>query len=181
MPNDAINLPETERHALMSGSQPPRRTGNDVDPFVAALAFLVIALGCLDFWWWSIGDVARIEWLTRIQRGSGYSPPPRDMLAQVEWLATSRMNDLANMFMLFILAATAGITQGNAKRQAQALSGFGLMRLQFGRGLLMLWLGLVVVSMAAPIPLPYGLVGAVLSLGLFLAMYNLGRGFRRVH
>ena len=166
----------------MNGSQPPKRTANgDVDPFTAALAFLVIALGCLGFWWWSIGDVARMAWLTRIERGSGYDPPPRDMLAQVEWLATNRMNDLQNMFVLLALAAVAGIIEGNAGRQAEALSGFGLRRLKVGRGLMLVFLGLVLLSVAAPFPLPYGMVGAVLSVGLFLAMYNIARGRRRVH
>ena len=165
----------------MNGSQSPRKTGNDVDPFVAALAFLVIALGCLGFWWWSIGDVARMEWLTRIQRGSGYEPPPREMLAQVEWLAMNRMNDLQNMFLLLALAATAGISQGNARRHAEALSGFGLRRLQVGRGFLLAFLALVMVSTGAPVPLPYSVVGAVLPLTLFAAMYNIGRGFRRAH
>ena len=165
----------------MSGSQPPRKTGNDVDPFVAALAFLAIALGCLGFWWWSIGDVARMEWLTRIQRGSGYEAPPREMLAQIEWLAMNRMNDLQNMFFLLVLAATAGITQGNARRQAEALSGFGLRRQQVGRVFLLVFLALVTVSAGAPVPLPYAVVGAVLPFTLFLAMYNIGRGFRRVH
>ena len=165
----------------MNGSQPARKTGNDVDPFVAALAFLAIALGCLGFWWWSIGDVARMEWLVRIQKGSGYDPPPREMLAQVEWLAMNRMNDLENMFWLLVLAATAGITQGNARRQAQVLSGFGLRRQHIGRAFLLVFLGLVVLSIAAPVPLPYAVIGAVLPLTLFGAMYNIGRGFRRVH
>ena len=165
----------------MNGSQAPRSTGNDVDPFVAALAFLAIALGCLGFWWWSIGDVARMEWLTRIERGSGYDPPPRDMLAQVEWLITNRMNDLANMFLLLVLAATAGLTQGNARRQAQVLSGFGLRRQHIGRAFLLAFLGLALLSVAAPVPLPYGVVGLVLPLTLFGAMYNISRGWRRVH
>ena len=165
----------------MNGSQPPRKTGNDVDPFVAALAFLAIAVGCLGFWWWSIGDVARMAWLTGIERGSGYDPPPRDMLAQVEWLATHRMNDLQNMFVLLILAAVAGAVEGNARRQAEALSGFGLRRLKVGRGFLLVFLGLLMLSVAVPVPLPYGAVGTVLSVGLFLAMYNIARGRRRVH
>ena len=165
----------------MNGSQPPRKTGNDVDPFVAALAFLAIALGCLGFWWWSIGDVARMAWLTRIERGSGYDPPPRDMMAQVEWLMTNRMNDLTNMFPLLILVAAAGIIQGNARWQAEVLSGFGLRRQNMGRVFLLLFLGLVLLSVAAPVPLPYAAVGVVLPLTLFGAMYNISRGRRRMH
>ena len=166
----------------MNGSQPPKRSSNgDVDPFTAALAFLVIAVGCLGFWWWSIGDVARMAWLSRIEKGSGYDPPPRDMLAQVEWLATNRMNDLQNMFVLLALAAVAGIIEGNAGRQAEVLSGFGLRRLKVGRALMLAFLALLMLSLAAPFPLPYGMVGAVLSVSLSLAMYNVARGRRRVH
>ena len=164
----------------MNGSHAPTPKG-EADPFAAALAFLIIALGCLGFWWWSIGDAGRMAWLTRIERASGYDPPPRDMLAQVEWLATHRLEDLQAMFLLFVLVATGGIVEGNARRQASALSGFGLMRLQFGRVLVLLWLGLVTLSAAAPVPLHYGTVGTVLSVALFAAMYNVARGLRRVH
>ena len=165
----------------MNGSRPPSRTSGDVDPFAAALGFIAIGGGCLGFWWWSIGDVARMHWLGRIQKGSGYGPPPANMLAQVEWLATNRMNDLAAMFPLFVLAAATGIVEGNARRQTEVLSGFGLRRFNFGRALVLLWLAGVAMFVAAPFPLPYGWVGTALTALLLWAMHTISRGLRRVH
>ena len=166
----------------MNGSQAPMgKRKSDEDVFSAVLGFLVLGIACLGFWWWQIGDAARMQLLGAIAEGSGYPPPPRDMIEQVEWLATNRMNDLFNMFLLFALTATAGIMEGNSKRQAEILSGFGLMRLKAARVLVLVWLGLVACSVAAPVALPYGIVGAVLAGMLGIAMYNIGRGFRRVH
>ena len=163
----------------MNGSQPPKRGGGeDLSP---VLALPVMAFGLLGFWWWQLGPRARMEWLTGIGRRSGYSPVPKDMVDQIEWLVMHRLEDLYGMFLLIMIAAAAGIIEGNAKRQSEALSGFGLRRLQFGRALVLVWLVLVLLSLAAPVALPYGIVGTVLSLSLFAAMYNIGRGFRRVH
>ena len=163
----------------MNGSQPSKRSGGGED-LAPAVALPIMAFGGLGFWWWQLGHRGRMDWLTSIGRASGYPPVPKDMVDQIEWLVTNRMNDLYGMFVLFIMAATAGVLEGNIRRQAERLSGFGLRRLQVGRALVLLWLGLVVLSIAAPVALPYGLVGTVLALGLFCAMYNIGRGFRRV-
>ena len=163
----------------MNGSQPPKRSGSeDLSP---AMALPFMAFGGLGFWWWQLGHRARMDWLIGIGRASGYGPVPKDMVAQIEWLVMHRMNDLYGMFLLFMLAATAGVLEGNARRLTEKLGGFGLRRLQIGRTLLLLWLGLVVLSVAAPVVLPYGLVGTVLAASLFGAMYNIGRGFRRIH
>jgi len=164
----------------LNGSQPPKRSGSGED-LAPAVALPIMAFGGLGFWWWQLGHRGRMEWLTGIGRASGYPPVPKDMVDQIEWLVMNRMNDLEGMFLLFILAASAGVLEGNARRLTARLSGFGLRRLQIGRALLLLWLGLVVLSVAAPVALPYGLVGTVLALGLFGAMYNIGRGFRRIH
>ena len=164
----------------MNGSQPPRSKsgGEDISP---ALGLGIMVFGGLGFWWWQLGHRARMEWLEGIRQASGYGPVPKDMVEQIEWLVMHRMDDLYGMFMLFVLAGTAGILEGNAKRRAEALSGFGLMRLKFGRGLFLLWLGLVVLWIAAPVALPFGIAGGLLALSLYTAMYTIGRGWRRVH
>jgi len=163
----------------VNGSQPPKRQGGeDLSP---AVGLPILAFGLMAFWWWQLGHRARMDWLTSIGRASGYPPVPKDMVEQIEWLVENRMNDLYGMFVLFALAAAAGILEGNAKRQSERLSGFGLRRLQIGRALVLVWLGLVVLSITAPVALPYGVVGTVLAFSLFGAMYNIGRGFRRVH
>ena len=163
----------------MNGSHPPRRTsrGEDLSP---ALGLGIMLFGGLAFWWWQLGGEARSEWMSRIGSGSGYGPAPRDMVEQIEWLLANRLQDLQEMFPLFVMAATAGILEGNVRRQALALSGFGLRRFQFGRALLLVWLGLAALAVAAPAPLRYGTVATVLAVTLFGAMYNIGRGLRRV-
>ena len=162
----------------MNGSQPPKRSGGeDLSP---AVALPIMASGGLGFWWWQLGHRGRMDWLSSIGRASGYPPVPKDMVEQIEWLVENRLNDLEGMFLLFALAATAGTLEGNARRQAETLSGFGLRRFEVGRGLVLAWLGLVALSIASPVALPYGLVGTVLALFLFGATYNLGRGLRRV-
>ena len=164
----------------MNGSQPPRSKsgGEDLSP---ALGLGIMVFGGLGFWWWQLGHRARMEWLEGIRQASGYGPVPKDMVEQIEWLVMHRMEDLYGMFLLLAVAGAAGILEGNARRRAAVLSGFGLVRLKFGRGLLLLWLGLVVLWTGAPVALPYGLAGFVLALSLFAAMYNIGRGWRRVH
>ena len=141
----------------------------------------VMAFGGLGFWWWQLGQRARTELLSGVGRASGYGAAPTDMVEQIEWLVMHRTNDLYGMFPLLALAATAGVLEGSARRATEALSGFGLMRLKFGRGLLLGWLVLVALSIAAPVALPYGAAGTVLALALFGAMYHIGRGWRRVH
>lgn len=163
----------------MNGSQPPKRSGGG-DDLSPAIGLPILGFGLLAFWWWQLGERARMEWLSGIGRASGYGPVPTDMVAQIEWLVEHRLNDLEGMFLFFVLAAAAGVLEGNARRQSEALSGFGLRRLQVGRALVLLWLALVVLSIAAPVALPYGLVGTALALSLSIAMYNVGRGFRRV-
>lgn len=164
----------------MSGSQPPNTNsgGEDLSP---AMGLGILAFGGLGYWWWQLGHTTRTEWLSGIGRASGYGPVPRDMVEQIEWLVMHRMEDLYGMFPLCILAGTAGMLEGNARRQAETLSGFGLRRSRFGRALLVAWLGLIVLSIGAPVALPYGLVGGLLALSLFGATYNIGRGFQRIH
>ena len=162
----------------MNGSQPPKRSGgDDLSP---AVALPIMAFGLLGFWWWQLGHRARMEWLSGIGRASGYPPVPKDMVAQIEWLFTNRSNDLVGMFPLFMMAAAAGIFEGSARRQAEQLSGFGLRRKNAGRALLILWLGLVGASIAAPVAVPYAAVGTVLALALVAATYNMARGRQRV-
>ena len=163
----------------MSGSQPAKGKGGDDIPPVLALP--ILAFGGLGFWWWQLGHRARMEWLSGIGRASGYGPVPKDMVEQIEWLVMHRMNDLYGMFLLLMLSGAAGILEGKARRDAEVLSGFGLRRFKFGRALLVVWLCLVVLSVAAPVALPFGFVGSVLALLLFAAMYNIGRGFQRIH
>lgn len=163
----------------MNGSQPPKRSGgDDLSP---AVALPIMAFGLLGFWWWQLGHRARMDWLASIGRASGYPPVPKDMVAQIEWLFTNRSNDLVGMFPLFLMAAAAGIFEGSARRQAEQLSGFGLRRKNVGRALLILWLGLVGASIAAPVAVPYAAVGTVLALALAAATYNMARGRQRVH
>ena len=162
----------------MNGGQPAKAKGGGED-LSPAVGLPILAFGGLGFWWWQLGHRARMEWLSGIGRASGYGPVPEDMVAQVEWLIMHRVNDLYGMFLLFVLAGAAGILEGNARRQTEALSGFGLRRLRFGRGLLVAWLGLVVLSIGSPVALPAGAVGSLLALSLFGATYNIGRGFQR--
>ena len=164
----------------MNGGQQrkPASGGEDLSP---VLGLGVLGFGGVAFWWWQLGERARTEWLSGIGRASGYGPLPADMVEQIEWLVTHRMNDLHGMLPLFVLAAAGGVLEGNASRQRQALSGFGHLRLGAGRALLLLWLGLVVASIAAPVALPYGVVGGVLALGIFAAMYTIGGGLQRIH
>jgi len=162
----------------MNGSQPPRRSGGeDLSP---ALALPIMAFGLLGFWWWQLGHRARMEWLSGIGRASGYPEVPKDMVDQIEWLATNRTSDLEGMFPLFVMAAAAGVIEGSARRQAEQLSGFGLRGMMYGRGLFVLWLCLVAASVAAPVALPYEVVGTVLALGLAISMYKIARGWQRV-
>lgn len=147
----------------------------------AVMALLVLGIGGLGFWWWRLGDEGRRGWLHGIDRESGYGRVPTDMLEQVEWLLMHRLEDLQGMFLLFVLVSAAGVIEGNARRQAVVLSGFGLRRLRAGRVLVLCWLGLTALCVAAPVALPYGWVALVLSAMLLLAMYTVGRGLRRVH
>ena len=162
----------------MNGSQPARGKGDDdISP---VLGLPIMAFGGLGFWWWQLGDRARMEWLNSIGRASGYGPAPKDMVEQIEWLVIHRMDDLYGTFFLLLLTGAAGILEGKARRDTEVLSGFGLRRLKFGRALLIVWLCLVVLSLAAPVALPFGAVGSLLALSLFAAMYHIGRGFQRI-
>lgn len=163
----------------MNGSK-PSKTSSGSEDLSPAVALPIMAFGGLGFWWWQLGQRARTEWLSAIGRGSGYGPVPEDMVEQIEWLVMHRMNDLYGMFPLFILSGAAGILEGDARRQTETLSGFGLRRSRFGRALLAAWLGLIVLSIGAPLAVPYGLAGGLLALSLFGATYNIGRGFQRI-
>ena len=147
----------------------------------AGLAFAGVVLGVVVYTWWSLGDAGRLEWLRPVAEGSGYEPPPLGMAEQFEWLMTNRARDLEGMFMVLLVAATAGFIEGSAKRQAALLSGFGLRRLKTGRALLLLWLGGLLACVLAPLALPYLGVAAGLVGLLFVAAFTLARGQRRVH
>ena len=160
------------------GGMERKKENEDVS---AVMALLLLGFGGLAFWWWWLGEETRMRWLRWIGRDAGYGRVPSDMVKQLEWLLMNRLEDLQGMFLLFVLMSAAGVIEGNARRQAAMLSGFGLRLLRAGRVLLLLWLGLVVLCVAAPVALPYGWVALGLSGMLLLAMYTVGRGLRRVH
>ena len=147
----------------------------------AVMAVLALVLGLLVFWWWQLGDEGRRSWLRWVGREGGYGRVPADMPGQLEWLLMNRMEDLQGMFLLFALTAAAGVVEGNARRQAAVLAGFGLRGLRAGRVLVLVWLGLTALCLIAPVALPYQEVALGLAGVLLLAMYTVGRGLRRVH
>ena len=153
--------------------------GNDDAP--AVLAALVIGLGLLGYGWWQLGDAGRLQWLNAVSRASGYGPVPAGMLPQLEWLVMNRLDDLQGMAALLALAALAGLIEGNARREAVVLSGFGLRRLQAGRALGLAWLACLVLCLAAPLPLPYVAVAVLLTALLGVAGFLLAWGVRRAH
>ena len=163
---------------MSEGQAAQKSGGEDLSP---VLGLGLTGFGAVGFWWWQLGERARMELLRGIARASGYGPVPDDMVAQIEWLLMHRMNDFHGMVLLLLLTATAGMLEGSARRASEVLSGFGLRRLKVGRGMLLAWLLMVVLSIAAPVALPYGVVGVALALLLFGAMYNIARGWRRVH
>ena len=147
----------------------------------AVLAFLAILLGLLGYWWWQQGDAGRLAWLSAVGGAEGYGPAPRDMLSQLEWLAMNRLRGFEGMAALLLLSGLAGLVEGNARREALALSGFGLRPLKTGRVFGLLWTGCLVLWFVAPVPLPYAGVSTVLSVLLGLSAYKLARGVRRTH
>ena len=147
----------------------------------AAMALFVLGFGGLGVWWWWLGEETRRRWLYWIGRESGYGRAPSDMLEQLEWLLMNRIEDLQGMFLLFVLMSVAGVLEGNARRQAAILGGFGLRRLRAGRVLMLVWLCLTALCLVAPVALPYRGVALGLAVLLLLAMYTVGRGLRRVH
>ena len=155
-------------------------SGKNNDDLSPVAGLLVLGVGGLGFWWWQLGEDVRTRWLNRIGREGGYGRAPADMLEQVEWLLMNRMEDLQGMFLVFVLVSVAGMLEGNARRQAEMLGGFGLRRLQAGRALVLVWLGLTALFLAAPVALPYREVALGLAGLLLLAMYTVGRGLRRV-
>ena len=155
-----------------------KRESEDVSP---VMALLVLGFGGLAYWWWWLGEEGRRGLLRWIGREGGYGPAPADILEQVEWLLTNRMEDLQGMFLLFVLMSAAGVLEGNARRQTEVLAGFGLRRLRAGRVLMLVWLCLTALCLVAPVALPYREVALGLAGVLLLAMYTIGRGLRRVH
>ncbi|MDE0205877.1 MAG: hypothetical protein OXP66_07610 [Candidatus Tectomicrobia bacterium] len=155
-----------------------RKENEDVS---AVMAVLLLALGGLGFWWWQLGDEGRRGWLRWIGREGGYGRVPADMPGQLEWLLSNRIEDLQGMFLLFALMTAAGGLEGNARRQAAVLAGFGLRGLRNGRVLVLVWMGLTALCLVAPVPLPYREVALGLAGMLLLATYTVGRGLRRVH
>ena len=154
-----------------------KKDNEDISP---AMALLVLGIGGVASWWWLLGEAGRRQWLYWIGREGGYGQVPTDTLEQVEWLLTHRMEDLQGMFLLFALMSAAGALEGNARRQAEILGGFGLRRLRAGRALMLAWLYLTALCLVAPVALPYREVALGLAGVLLLAMYTLGRGVRRV-
>ena len=155
-----------------------KKENEDVSP---VMALLVLGIGGVASWWWLLGEEGRRQWLYWIGREGGYGQAPVDTLEQLEWLLTHRMEDLQGMFLLFALMSAAGALEGNARRQAEILGGFGLRRLRAGRALMLAWLCLTALCLVAPVALPYTEVALGLAGVLLLAMYTLGRGVRRVH
>ena len=156
-----------------------RRKGNE--DVGAAMGALVLAVGGVGFWWWWLGDDVRTQWLRWVGRDAGYGRVPSGAAEQLLWLLTNRLEDLQGLFVLFIVVSAAGLIEGNARRQAVALSGFGLRRLRAGRVLLVVWLGLVGICVIAPVALPYSWVACGLGSMLLLVTYTMGRGLRRIH
>ena len=150
------------------------------DEAAAALAFVVITLGLLAYWWWELGDARRLVWLGAIGDTGGHGPVPSGLAAQLDWLLKVRAEQLQGMMMLSVLAGLAGFVEGSAGREAAALSGFGLRALRAGRGLILAWLGLVVAAVFAPLPLPYVWTAIFLAALLGAACYLLARGRQRV-
>ena len=156
-----------------------KRNANEVaGPVVGAVLIVLGLVGC---GWWQLGESGRRAWLDAVRRAEGYGPVPMDILPQLEWLATNRLHGMEGMAALLLLAALAGTVEGNARREAEALSGFGLRPQETGRVLGLLWTGCLVVYFIAPVPLPY--VGACVLLAVLLAgaAYKLARGVRRAH
>ena len=154
-----------------------RKENEDLSP-VAGL--LVMCCGGLGFWWWQLGEEGRRGLLGWVGREGGYGEAPADMLEQVEWLLMHRMEDLLGMSFLFLLTMAAGLVEGNARRQAEVLGGFGLRRLRAARALVLVWLCLAGLTLAAPVALPFREVALGLAGLLLVAMYMVGRGLRRV-
>ena len=158
--------------------QSKARANEDAGPVLAAA---LIVLGLVGYGWWRLGDAGRQAWLDAIRHAEGYGPVPLDMLAQLEWLATNRLHGMKGMAALLMLAALAGLIEGNARRETVLLSGFGLRPLKTGRVLGLVWTGCLVIYFIAPVPLPYVGVSVLLVALLGAAAYKLARGLRRVH
>ena len=156
-----------------------KRRGDE--DLIQALAGAGMVLGLLVYQWWQMGDAGRRTWLEAVRLWEGYGPVPSGMPAQLEWLAMNRLAQVEGMAALLLHAALAGLIEGNARRQATLLSGFGLRPLKTGRVLGLAWIGCLVVWLAAPLPLPYVWGALVLAALLGAAAYKLGRGVRRVH
>lgn len=145
------------------------------------LGAVLIALGLVGYGWWQLGDSGRRAWLGAVGRAEGYGPVPADILAQVEWLAMNRFHGLEGMAALLVLAALAGLIEGNCRRETVVLSGFGLRPRKTGQVLGLVWTGCLVIYFIAPVPLPYVWASVLLTVLVGAAAYMLARGVRRVH
>ena len=155
-----------------------RKANEDAGPVLAAVLIIV---GLVGYGWWQLGDSGRRGWLNAIRGSEGYGPVPSDILPQLEWLAMNRLDGMEGMAALLMLAALAGLIEGNARREATVLSGFGLRPLKTGRVLGLVWTGCLVLYFVAPVPIPYVGASILLTALLGVAAYKLARGLRRVH
>ena len=120
-------------------SNPHVEQKKDDNEAAAVLGFVVIGLGLLAYGWWRLGDAGRRGWLSAIGQAGGYGPLPADMAAQLEWLVLNRLRDMEGMVMQMALVGLMGVIEGNARRRAVSLSGFGLRFLNAGRVVALTW------------------------------------------
>ena len=162
---------------MNGGASGARRSSGADDPFFGVLFLFAVGLGLAGYGWWRLGEAARVMWLSSL----GYGTPPVDMLAQVEWLAGHRLGDIEGMSGAFALAGAAGMVEGHARRRTATLSGFGLRLFKLGRLSILAWLIGTAAWFVAPVAVPYELSAGVLATLLFVSVFTLSRGLRRVH
>ena len=154
-------------------------TNEGTGPVVGAV---FIVLGLVGYGWWQLGDGGRRAWLDAVRRAEGYGPVPMDILPQLEWLATNRLHGMEGMAALLLLAALAGVIEGSARREAEALSGSACAPKKTGRVLGLLWTGcLVVYFIRARCRFRTWAPASCWLVCSPAAAYKLARGVRRAH